>query len=124
MRAGVRRRASTVRPRASQPVPPGCVLRLGCGQGILHPAGTAGADPGGRGTRVDSSGGGKVLLAFRPESDQDRLLRRLLPAATPRTIVDPDALRRQLAEVRTVGFAQIQAELEEGLNAVAAPIRQ
>ena len=26
--------------------------------------------------------------------------------------------------MRTLGFAQIQAELEEGLNAVAAPIRQ
>ena len=78
----------------------------------------------GRRTPLHSSASGKVLLAFMPESEQDRLLRRRLPAATPRTIVDPDALRRQLAEVRTVGFAQIQAELEEGLNAVAAPIRQ
>jgi DNA-binding IclR family transcriptional regulator len=33
------------------------------------------------------------------------------------------ALRGQLAEIRARGYAQTMEELEEGLNAVAAPVR-
>jgi DNA-binding IclR family transcriptional regulator len=46
-----------------------------------------------------------------------------LTRLTPRTITDLRKLRAQLAEVRARGYAQTLEELEEGLNAVAAPVR-
>jgi IclR family acetate operon transcriptional repressor len=43
---------------------------------------------------------------------------------TPATITDRDRLRTQLDEVVARGYAQTLEELEEGLHAVAAPVRQ
>src|SRR5439155_21084392 len=66
---------------------------------------------------------GKVLLAFLDDDDRERLLASLLPARTKNTITDPDVLRAQLVEIRSRGYAHTVEELEEGLNAVAAPVR-
>ena len=62
---------------------------------------------------------GKVFLAegavpFPPEP-----LERL----APRTITDPAALRRDLEAARALGYATAVEELEPGLWAVAAPVR-
>ena len=62
---------------------------------------------------------GKVLLAF------DR--GRALPPAplrhyTERTLVDPDALARQLVTVRRRGWADAAGERDRDLNAIAAPV--
>jgi len=78
----------------------------------------------GKRTPVHCTSNGKVLLAFMEERERTRLLARPLERRTPRTIIDPDALRAQLQEVRVRGYAQTMEELEEGLNAVAAPVRQ
>jgi IclR family transcriptional regulator, acetate operon repressor len=78
----------------------------------------------GRRTPLHCSSSGKVFLAHMPEAQRQRLLGRPLEALTPRTVTDPARLRRQLEEVRLRGYATIQEELEEGLNAVAAPVRQ
>jgi DNA-binding IclR family transcriptional regulator len=67
---------------------------------------------------------GKVLLAFAEESDRDRVLAEPLTTFTEHTITDPAELRHELDAVRTRGYAQAIEELEEGLNAVAAPVRQ
>jgi IclR family acetate operon transcriptional repressor len=67
---------------------------------------------------------GKVLLAFMDEAERDQMLAHPLERSTRRSIVDPAQVRTQLAEVRRRGYAQTLEELEEGLNAVAAPIRQ
>src|SRR5205807_5944481 len=66
---------------------------------------------------------GKVLLASLPPKDRTRVLRRTLQRYTPRTIVDPRLLARQLERVREDGYAFTLGELEVGLNAVAAPVR-
>jgi DNA-binding IclR family transcriptional regulator len=66
---------------------------------------------------------GKVLLAHLPEPILDRLLDTPLAAPTPRTIVDPVALRRELARIRERGWALASEELEAGFLAVAAPVR-
>ena len=42
---------------------------------------------------------------------------------TPHTIVDPSALRRELALVRERGYASTMDEHEIGLAAIGAPIR-
>jgi DNA-binding IclR family transcriptional regulator len=78
----------------------------------------------GRRTPLHCTSNGKVLLAWLPDDERDRVLARPLDRATPNTVVDPDELRAQLLEIRTRGYAQAREELEEGLNAVAAPIRQ
>ena len=78
----------------------------------------------GRRTPVHCSSNGKVLLAFMADAERERLLAGPLERWTPKTIVDPDELRAQLEQVRSRGYAQTMEELEEGLNAVAAPVRR
>jgi IclR family transcriptional regulator, acetate operon repressor len=77
----------------------------------------------GRGTPLHCTSNGKALLAWMDEEGRDRLLATPLTRMTDATIVDPGVLRTQLQDVRTRGYAQTIEELEEGLNAVAAPVR-
>jgi DNA-binding IclR family transcriptional regulator len=78
----------------------------------------------GRRTPLHCTSNGKVLLAFAEPAARERLLETPLAAMTSRTITDPDVLQRQLQDVVRRGYAQTVEELEEGLNAVAAPVRQ
>lgn len=78
----------------------------------------------GRRTPYHCTSNGKVLLAFSDERERDRLLAGPLDPRTPNTVVDPDVLRAQLDQVRARGYAFTIEELEEGLNAVAAPVRR
>jgi DNA-binding IclR family transcriptional regulator len=66
---------------------------------------------------------GKALLAWRPAAEIARVLARPLARFTERTIGDPATLRAELALVRDLGYAQALGEVEVGLNAVAAPVR-
>jgi IclR family transcriptional regulator, acetate operon repressor len=66
---------------------------------------------------------GKVLLAHLPEEQRRWIFLDHLEAFTPHTITAWDALQEELARVRAQGYAMVEEELEEGLNAVAAPIR-
>jgi len=77
------------------------------------------------GTRspVHCTASGKVILAFAPDDLRSRLLERPLERRTAQTIVDRAALEVQLTEVREAGFARTSEELEVGLNAIAAPVR-
>lgn len=76
----------------------------------------------GRRTPLHCVANGKVLLAYQPAAEIDRILAGTLVAFTPHTLVDPTALRAELARVRTQGYAAALGELEDGLNAVAAPV--
>ncbi len=78
----------------------------------------------GRRTPLHCTSNGKVLLAFLGDKERDRLLAGPLDNPTPRSVVKPADLRTQLEEVRVRGYAQTMEELEEGLNAVAAPVRR
>ena len=66
---------------------------------------------------------GKVLIAFLPEDRQRDLLVQPLARFTDSTITDVDLLLKELATVREQGYATAFEELEQGLVAVAAPIR-
>jgi DNA-binding IclR family transcriptional regulator len=78
----------------------------------------------GRRTPLHCSASGKVLLACTGEPERERLLAGPLEVRTRATVADPEVLRRQLTEVLAKGYAQTLEELEDGLNAVAAPIRR
>jgi len=78
----------------------------------------------GRRTPLHCTSNGKVLLAWADEQDRERLLAAPLESYTTHTVTDPDTLRRELESIRRRGYAQAVEELEEGLNAVAAPVRQ
>ncbi len=78
----------------------------------------------GKRTPLHTTSTGKVLLAFMEEEERDRRLAQPLEGATPRSVTSADALRSQLDEVRRRGYAQTLEELEVGLTAVAAPVRQ
>jgi DNA-binding IclR family transcriptional regulator len=78
----------------------------------------------GRRTPLHCSSNGKVLLAHLPAAEREKHLIAPLEAMTPRTITDPAVLDVQLDEIVRRGYAQTMEELEEGLNAVAAPVRQ
>ncbi|HYV01798.1 MAG TPA: IclR family transcriptional regulator [Actinomycetota bacterium] len=77
----------------------------------------------GRRTPLHCTSNGKVLLAHLPKRDRLRLLPRRLERLTPSTITDRELLLAQLLEVEVRGSAYTLEELEVGLNAVAAPIR-
>jgi DNA-binding IclR family transcriptional regulator len=77
----------------------------------------------GRRTPLHCTSNGKVLLAHLPDADRERALAAPLEPRTKHTVTDPNVLRAQLLEVRVRGYAQTLEELEEGLNAIAAPVR-
>ncbi len=67
---------------------------------------------------------GKVLLAALPDAELDTYLASAeLRSILPRTVTDPGALRAELERVREQGYAIVAQELEEGLVAIAAPVR-
>lgn len=71
-----------------------------------------------------ATGLGKVLLADL--TDEDLLARigdRPLERFTEATITEVDALRAELAEVRTAGYARDEGEYTRGVFCIAAPVR-
>lgn len=67
---------------------------------------------------------GRAIVGCGPTERREELLARAeVPAFTSRTATDPATLRDRLAAVRTQGWALVDQELEDGLRAVAAPIR-
>lgn len=66
---------------------------------------------------------GKVALAFQSLAAIERFMARGLPRITPRTFTDPQALRDELAAIRTRGYAVDNEELAPQVRCVGAPIR-
>jgi DNA-binding IclR family transcriptional regulator len=72
---------------------------------------------------LHATSNGKALLAHLSTADRAALLTGPLEKFTRRTITSVRKLEAELAEVRRLGYASTAEELEEGLVAVAAPIR-
>jgi IclR family transcriptional regulator, pca regulon regulatory protein len=78
------------------------------------------------GSRIPSycTSTGKVLLAFLPRSDLDRILTRIdLIQRGPRTLTNRTALIEELGQVARTGIAVNDEELDRGLRSIAAPVR-
>jgi DNA-binding IclR family transcriptional regulator len=67
---------------------------------------------------------GKALLAYKAPAEVKRILAaKGMPRITRRTITDPAAMDKELAKIRSLGYAIDDREIMEGLRCVAAPIR-
>ena len=73
--------------------------------------------------RLYCSGPGKALLAFQPEEVRAADIKRLkLERFTARTITTRAELARECQRIVGRGYATDQAETEEGIHCVAAPV--
>jgi DNA-binding IclR family transcriptional regulator len=74
-------------------------------------------------TAPHATSNGKVLLAHLAVDELAEVLPARLPRFTSRTIANRALLGRELRTIRKQGYGYAREELEEGLQAVAAPIR-
>lgn len=76
------------------------------------------------GSRLHSTAMGKVLIAFLPEEEIDRLLdTQRLTSFTEHTLIKKEDIKAHLKEVREKGVAFNRGEETDGVYGVAAPIR-
>lgn len=66
---------------------------------------------------------GKLFLAHIPPQKLDAYLCKPLQSYTEKTITSPDLLRLQLDTIREQGYGFDDEEMEVGIRAIAAPIR-
>jgi DNA-binding IclR family transcriptional regulator len=76
----------------------------------------------GREMPLHAVSGGKVMMAYMSPAWLERVLARELQCHTEHTLTNPAELRAELEQIRQVGFAIAEEELEIGLSAVAAPV--
>jgi len=73
---------------------------------------------------IHSSSIGKVLLAYLPEEEQDRILQSVkITKFTDATVVDPKLIKEGLKIIREMGYATDRGETYKGINCISAPIR-
>jgi IclR family KDG regulon transcriptional repressor len=67
---------------------------------------------------------GKLLLAYLPEEEQDKILESIdLVKLTDATMVDKKIIKESLKVVKERGYATDEGETHEDLNGIAAPIK-
>lgn len=66
---------------------------------------------------------GKILLAYLPEGEAERILAKGLPRRTDKTIISPAAMRDELTLTRARGYSYDAGEREDGLIGIGAPVR-
>lgn len=90
---------------------------------VAGPAALSPHNWAGRRIPLHATSDGKVLLAYLPDAERAACLTPPLSRFTAHTITGIGAFSRVLAEVRERGFATAVDELEDGLTALAAPVR-
>ncbi len=66
---------------------------------------------------------GKCFLAFTDDQEVEEILRlQGLPGYTVKSITDGDAYRKEIREVRQLGYAECHEEHTLGISAVASPV--
>jgi IclR family transcriptional regulator, acetate operon repressor len=67
---------------------------------------------------------GKSILAYLSPEQQSLILKGTLQQYTPKTITDPERLRKEFAEIKRRGYAVADEALELGFRAVGSPLFQ
>ncbi|KAB2920020.1 MAG: IclR family transcriptional regulator [Hyphomicrobiaceae bacterium] len=67
--------------------------------------------------------GKTILAALRPDQFERFLARTELKAMTPKTITDPQLLRREIDEVRASGIAYDDGEFDQEVRCCSVPVR-
>ncbi len=94
-----------------------CLERIDAGQAIrVMELQVGGSQP------FHLGAGPRALLAFRQDELLPPLLRSGLTATTAASIVDPDALRADLAATRQRGYSISREDVTPGVAAIGAPI--
>ena len=78
--------------------------------------------PLGRVLRNLANSGSKVLIAYQPEDERERMLREHNIALTPNTITDPVQIRAELDKIAESGLAFDREEQDLGVCAISAPV--
>ncbi len=66
----------------------------------------------------------KILLAYQSQEEISRVVNHSkLKRYTARTIIEPHDLIEHFKKIRTLGYAVCDEELEEGIRAISAPIK-
>lgn len=71
---------------------------------------------------LHAGGSSKAFLAFLDAAEIDAYLGERLARLTPNTVTDVAALRRELRQIRSRGWARSTAERQPGAASVAAPV--
>jgi DNA-binding IclR family transcriptional regulator len=72
---------------------------------------------------IHAGASGKPILAYLPDAEIDKILRRRLPKLTEFTVVDPDELRKQIRQIRKNHYALSRGERIPGAGVgVGAPV--
>jgi DNA-binding IclR family transcriptional regulator len=90
---------------------------------VVGPAALSSHNWAGQRIPLHATSNGKVLLAHLPANEAAECLTPPLRRITERTITDPVELEEVLRRVRADGYATAVEELEVGLTAIAAPVR-
>ncbi len=70
-----------------------------------------------------ATGFGKAILAYLPQQELEEYLRTAqLEKRAKNTITDPEKLKKQLSEIRKMGYAVDNEENENGIFCIGAPI--
>ena len=65
---------------------------------------------------------GLVLLAHETDEFVDAYLAQPLEQLTPKTVIDPDAIRRRLAVIRTEGLCETEGDVQVFTGSISAPV--
>jgi len=71
---------------------------------------------------LHASATARILMAYLPDTDQNRIIKKGLKKFTKYTITDSQRLRKNLKEIKKQGFALSNQELDLGAKAVSAPV--
>jgi DNA-binding IclR family transcriptional regulator len=71
---------------------------------------------------LHTSANGKAFLAYLTAREQEDYLNGKLTALTENSKTDPDIIRKDLAQIRKLGYATNIGELDLHVHAVAAPV--
>jgi DNA-binding IclR family transcriptional regulator len=72
---------------------------------------------------IHAGASGKPILAFLPDDEIDRYLRRKLPKLTEFTVIEPASLRKEIVQIRKLGYATSKGERIPGAGVgIGAPV--